>query len=760
MRMPARRAALCVGTAAAALLLCLETPRAQTALPEVEVAKPKPAPRRAVRRPVAPPQTVTAPAPAAPATPETNAARVQAENNVFDQKRATILAPVGANTYEMLSRDTIEALPQGTNAPLNTLMLQAPGVSQDSAVNGLLHVRNEHANVQYRINGIVLPDSVAGLGQVLESSFVGSMALITGALPAQFGLRTAGVLDIETRRNAFDNTGRISVYGGQRETITPSIEYGGTVGDTQFFGIGRYFASNLGIDNPTPATNAIHDYTNQGRFFGYASKILDPTSRLTFITGTSVARFQIPNVPGQTPSFQISGINSFDSAGLNERQWERSYYNVLAWQKSVDNLDLQVAYFSRYNSVHFVPDTIGDVIFQGVASDVYRNGLVNGIQTDAAYRLNDAHTIRAGFITSGERTNVINASTVLPGMWDPDLGAPVQLGPSVPNFDVPINVYDAVSKTGWLFGVYVQDEWKITDKLTLNAGLRFDQMWQFVDANQLSPRVSLTYKPFESTTLHAGYARYFTPPVQAIATPASFALFNNTTNTSDPAVPGSGPVLPERSHVFDVGVTQAFGPYQIGLDAYYKQARDLLDDGQFGAARVLTAFNYERAYNWGLELSNQYVQPNLKAYLNIAWATQRGKNIVSNQQLFTQEDLDFIANNYIYTDHAQWLTASAGLAYLWNGTWFSAKMIAGSGLRNGDHNNGHLPFYTQVDLGLSREVEIPGHQPVTLRFDVVNVFDTPYELRDGTGIGVFAPQFGPRRGFYFGISQKFGPGPG
>jgi len=49
---------------------------------------------------------------------------------------------------------------------------------------------------------------------------------------------------------------------------------------------------------------------------------------------------------------------------------------------------------------------------------------------------------------------------------------------------------------------------------------------------------------------------------------------------------------------------------------------------------------------------------------------------------------------------------------------------------------------------------MPGEKPVTVRFDVINVFDTTYEIRNGTGIGVFAPQFGPRRGYFVGVSQK------
>jgi outer membrane receptor protein involved in Fe transport len=749
------RSTVCGGASLALTLALLPAvSHSQTALPQVnvEAAKKKP-PKRAATRPPTP-----LPIQQATVTPEVSPAQAVADKNaVFDQKRAAILAPIGANSYE-ITHSAIEALPGATNTPIDKVLLQAPGVSQDSAVNGGLHIRNEHANVGYRINGVLLPDSVASMGQVLDSSFIGSINVLTGALPAQFGMRTAGVVDIQTRNDAFNNTGRTGVYGGSRQTISPSAEYGGTVGQTQYFLTGRYFANNLGIENTTSSVNAIHDYTNQGKFFGYASTLLEDNGRLTFLTGSAVSRFQIPNIPGQPTVFPLAGIPNddsglpiFNSAGVNERQWERSYYGVLAWQKSVGDVDVQVSYFSRYNSVHFVPDSTGDLIFNGVASDISRNALVNGIQADAAYHLNDTHTIRTGMVTSGERTNVTNSSLVFPGSNDPAVGP-------IPSSDMPIGVFDANSKTGWLFGLYVQDEWKLTDKLTLNTGLRFDQMWQFVDANQFSPRVNLVYKPFETTNVHVGYARYFTPPVQAIATPANFAIFNGTVNEADPNVPGSSPMLPERSHVFDVGVTQKFGRYQVGVDAYYKLARDLIDDGQFGAARVLTGFNYDKGYNWGLELSNVYTDGRFNAYLNVAWATQRAKNIVSNQQLFTADDLAFIASNYIYTDHAQTITVSAGASYLWDKTLLSAKVIAGSGLRSGDHNSEHLPFYSQVDVGASREFEVPGAKPFTLRFDIVNVFDTSYEIRDGSGIGVFAPQFGPRRGYYVGFSQKFGPG--
>ena len=314
---------------------------------------------------------------------------------------------------------------------------------------------------------------------------------------------------------------------------------------------------------------------------------------------------------------------------------------MLALQKSVNGLDFQLAAFSRYSTLHFVPDTIGDLVFNGIASDVYRRSFANGLQGDGAYKLNDAHTLRGGL--HGRRRK--HAEQQRSRRCCRSTSSAIR---SMRHFTIT----DNNSKLGWIAGVYVQDEWRVTDKLTLNAGLRFDQMWQYVDANQLSPRVNVVYKPLDGTTLHAGYARYFTPPPQAIAAPANIAPFANT--TAQPDTFQQDPVLPERSHYFDAGIVQKITPQlEVGLDAYYKIARDLLDDGQFGAALILNGFNYEKAYNNGVELSATYKDGNFSAYGNLAWARQVATNIVSNQYLFGADELAYIANNYINTDHAQ-----------------------------------------------------------------------------------------------------------
>ena len=112
--------------------------------------------------------------------------------------------------------------------------------------------------------------------------------------------------------------------------------------------------------------------------------------------------------------------------------------------------------------------------------------------------------------------------------------------------------------------------------------------------NQLSPRAALVYHPDAATSIHAGYARYFTPPSQSEAASSNIGLAQGT--TLQPEVQLAGTTRPERSHYFDVGADRTLVPgLTMGLDGYYKMVTDFLDDGQFGEAQVLSQLNFARA---------------------------------------------------------------------------------------------------------------------------------------------------------------------
>jgi outer membrane receptor protein involved in Fe transport len=668
----------------------------------------------------------------------------------LDTARDAISPSLGASDY-VIDRKAIENTPQGVDTSFNQVLLQAPGISQDSY--GQLHIRNEHANLQYRINGIILPEGISGFGQALDPRFAESIDVITGTLPAQYGYRTAGIVDIATKSGAFDQGGDISLYGGSHGEFEPSFTASGSSGAFNYYVSGSYLENDLGVENPTSSVNPLHDHTTQAHGFAYLSYIPTSDARISAMLGTSVGFFQIPDNPNQTPNFTDRGVSTFNSSDLNQNQREVNHYAIVALQVSGDRLDYQIAPFTRYSETKFSPDPIGDLVFNGVADRSQLSSWSTGIQADGSYKLADDHTLRFGAFMSAERT--ISQVTS-------DVFLTNALGDQTS--DVPVRIYDQNSKTGYLYGLYLQDEWAINDQLTVNFGGRFDIVNAYTNENQVSPRINLVWKPDLDTTFHIGYAKTFTPPPQELVASQSIDKFVGT--TKQPQVLENDPVRAEREHYFDAGILRTVLPgLDVGLDSYYKLKRNLIDEGQFGESLVQSPFNYRFGRAYGIEATSSYHNGPLGLYANVAYGEEKGKDIVSSQFFFSAAELAYIHNNAIYTDHDQAWTISGGASYaLADGIGqlrTSMDLIFGSGLRASPDNavepNGEkLSSYTQVNLGIAQDIETTGaFAGTTVRFDIVNLFDKSYEIRDGTGVGVGAPQFGPRRAFYTGISKSF-----
>ncbi len=719
------------------------------------------------------PEVVSAPVSSESATNVSNATKLP-EVTVYgrlDQARSQILPDLGATAYS-ISKEQIQSVSQGDNAPFSQVILRAPGVAQDAEANGDLHVRGEHANLQYRINDVLLPEGISGFGLELDPRFVENVRLITGALPAQYGFRTAGVVDIQTKSGAFDQGGEVEMYGGSYDTIRPSFELGGTEGKLSYFVDGSYDHNGIGIENPTASAIPIHDTTDQGRAFVYLSYILDDTSRLNFIGSASYSDFEIPNTPGVpvgtapggAPWNSTGGPATFNSADLNENQNEQNYYGVVTYQKSAGDLNFQVSAYARNSSVHFVPDnnsnpnTSGDLFFNGVASDVDRKLYSGGLQTDASYILNEQHTLRFGFSLLDETVIANSTTTVFPM----DSTDPATFNPTGPAFPI----VDDHTLHGQFYGVYLQDEWKIVPKLTLNFGARFDVFnSSFDDENQLSPRANLIYQITDTTILHAGYARYFTPPPIEGVSGNSVNKFDGTSNES-PAGPNApnNAVKAERANYFDAGVSQKLLPsLQWGVDGYYKYAHNQLDDGLFGQTLILSAFNYAEGRVYGVEFTTSYITNGLSTYANVAVSRAEGKDWNSSQFLFSPTDADYVKTHWIFLDHDQTVSGSFGASYLWResngGTRAFVDALYGSGLRttgaSGIPNGDSVPPYYSVNLGVEQSFNLGKKRTLKARLDVVNVTDNVYELRTGSGVGVNAAQFGERRGIFGSLGYEF-----
>jgi len=681
------------------------------------------------------------PSPSTTATPGTaTAEQVTVTSQELDISREQIVPNLGATRYTV-GPDRLDSQAQGENAPFNQTILRFPGVAQDSF--GQLHVRGEHANLQYRIDDVLLPESIPGFGQELETRFADNISLVTGALPAQFGFRTTGVIDIHTKSGAVFTGNEASIYVGSFDTIMESFERGGVIGKLSYYVTENYLHDGIGIENPTRSSSPIHDDTDQEKLFGYFSYIFDDTSRITLLISGNHSDFEIPNNPGQTPAFTVNGRSKFDSAKLDENQSEDNAYEILTYQKKAGDLNFQASIFNRYSAVLFRPDDIGDLIFNGVASRVDRDILSNGIEFDSSYKLNDQHTIRGGFIFTEQHATVGTATLVFPVDAN-----------GMQTSDIPRRIVDNHDKYGYFYGFYLQDEWKPFEQLTINFGGRLDFVNAFSDENQLSPRINVVYKPWDSTALHAGYARYFTPPPLEAVEQGTIAKFVGTTNES--AIKQDSAVTSERAHYFDAGGTQKIMEgFNVGVDGFYKSSHSTLDEGQFGQALILSSFNYKRGEIYGGEFTSSYDHGPISAYLNVGYEWARGTHVSSAQFLFDPAELAFINRHWVFLDHDQRFTGSAGVAYTWNDWKTAIDGLYGNGLRRGFANTMKNHPYEIFNVSLQRRIKITEKTSVAVRFDVVNLFDKIYELRDGSGIGVGAPQFGQRRGFYGTVAYDF-----
>jgi hypothetical protein len=208
-------------------------------------------------------------------------------------------------------------LPLGQNGSINQVLLQAPGMIQDSTGQPL--PRGMDDSVQYRINGVMIPNvQVLDLGK-LSPRFAENIDVLTGSLPAQYGYRTGAVVDIHTRSGDIANGGSVEYFGGQRETMQPGAEYGGAQGSLSYFVSGNFLHSLRGVNPPTPGPDPLNDSANQGTSLAYLSAQIDASTSLNLIGASFVNDFGWPATPGQSQVYKFSGVPVYPSAKVSDR---------------------------------------------------------------------------------------------------------------------------------------------------------------------------------------------------------------------------------------------------------------------------------------------------------------------------------------------------------------------------------------------------------------------------------------------------------
>lgn len=656
----------------------------------------------------------------------------------LNNSRNNIYNKTHSSSYNF-DEQSLQNLPLGEATSLNQVLGRAPGVTIGS--HGQVHIRNEHSNVQYRINDVIIPEGINGFGQVFDVRFADSINLLTGALPAQYGYRTAGVVEIKTKdqvkNSKLDKGAYSELLVGTNNDLGVNQQISGNVNNLNYFLSASYLQNNRGIESPTSARNSTHNDTKQDKVFGYFSKLLNEKNRLSLIIANATNRFQIPTTANQTINHEFAGIQNINSRDINDNQKDSNRFAILSLQ-GINNsgLDYQIAGFVRHSQLDFRADSVGGLTFNGIASNIDRSSVNSGLQGDFSKELNDKNTARFGFYFSDSRIdNASNNLTFATDANDDKTGI--------------IRLHTNINNNTRLYSIYAQNEFKANKKLAFNFGARLDKVQGIVDQQQLSPRFSSLYNLSEKTKIHAGYAKFFTAPKAELVGNNNPRIFANTTN--QPENFNNSKLRSEVSDYFDVGISHKLNKeLTLGVEGYHKDVKNLLDEGQFGNALIYTPYNFKKAKIFGVEFTSNYKKNNLSAYANIALQRARAHKILSGQYLLEDAEIDFISKNYVHLDHEQRTTASAGVSYKIAKNTLGSDLLFGSGMRRGDASTLSMPAYSVLNVFASREIA-----KINFRFAVNNIFDRVYRLHDGTGIGMNASQYGMRRTFYLIVSKSF-----
>src|ERR1700678_2994121 len=649
------------------------------------------------------------------------ASLIRAQNSV---------STTGANKYTMTARD-ISNLPQGENTNLTDVLAQMPGVAIDQ--NQQIHIRNtEGPQFQYQINGVMVPIDIntnPPFISMINPMFIKQMSLLDGILPSRYSYATGGVLNIQTKDGCEQPGGSVSMYGGQRDTVQPSCQYGACDGKFSYYVSGLYSMSNSAFSSATPAPDAIHNSTIQGQGFGFFTYWLNPTTKLSLITSVAASNNELPNQANLTPLYKLVGTGNYPSADINSYLNFRDYLGILALNGApAPGLSYQLAYAAHYISQAYTPDNVGELIYQGVASTAFHSDLDNTLQTDVTYKLGD-HTLGAGGYL-GEY-----------GVESDDNSLVFTL-PAGTGHLFPVRVINNSNKINLLSGIYLEDTWQITEKLRANFGVRWDRLSGYTYNNQIDPNINFVYMLRPNTSLHAGFARYMQVPSFQGISPGAPAAFAGTTGFA-----GTGATNPETEDDYegDAGVVhQLTNQITVSEDAFYEYTKHYLDTGQFGDVPIFAPFNYKHGYIWGTETAITYNGEHLSAHASTTIGRNMQKGVATGQFNFDPEELGYINRHYIVLDHQPLYGAAGGITYRWKPWEFSSDVIYSSGLRGGFADLEKLPHVVQVNLAAQRAFQVPTLGEVTNRITLLNIFDRTNLIRPAEGIGIFQAAYGPR----------------
>jgi outer membrane cobalamin receptor len=660
-----------------------------------------------------------------------------------------------SSSSSMMEHQDIQDLPRGDTASVNEVLSTQPGFVYDAFGN--LYARGNHANIQYEIDGVPLPDSVSGLfGGFLSSKFIDNMDVLTGGLGAEYGERLAGVVNLNTRRPTEAGEGELQLRYGSFSTVNPSGLYGKRFGKLSVLAGGSLNTTYRALD-PQAISPIIHDRGDEERAFGRIDFDFTARDHLLLLVNYAHNFYRIPIDPtvqpcdtsdpsggcGRAPDRFGNPSPAFVPHDTNQTENERDLLTLASFRHDFDGGGaLRLAGYYRHSFGFLFGDALhalGPTADPGsTASDVTRYADHVGGTAEYLLRIGQVHVLRIG----GKVDQLIGRDDFTAYGRNDAAGS----------LDPSLTVGGSDKSHATSGGAYVTDK-ATFGRVIVDAGLRLDfQTVSFVGApgqstqTGLGPRVGVAYAFTPSTVAHAFAGLMWMPP-PVLDTPAAARILG--------VVPSDQPVTydlkPELDRYAELGLESRVIPaLTLKGTVWGKLSSNQLDDVEVGSTNLVSPYNFKDGRALGVEVGAVTVVASwLKGFGNVAWEKAQGRDIASAKYLFGPDDL----NNHAWQilDHSQTWTANVGATITDGGSQLSALLNYGSGLRTGPNNNEHVPDHYRVDLTLGHQFLAAVGRP-TVALDVVNLFDAHYAYRLSNGFN--GSHWAPERSVFLRVAAE------
>jgi hypothetical protein len=665
-------------------------------------------------------------------TAELYCARPEARAVIVEEAR--VAAPSkSASSVSTLSREALKVLPKGEDLAITEVVSTQAGFVQDAFGN--VYARGNHANVQYQIDGIPIPDSVGNLfAQAIPVRLIDSLEILTGGLPAEFGNRLAAVVNIASRSGGVAPDGLVQIRYGSFQTIEPSAYYSRSIGRFSFFVGGSYQQSQRALDPPA-VTPILHDDGRSGRAFFRLDWKHSDSDRIEIFGSYAHSFFQIPIDPTVAPldplrADYVRPVDEFGNSSppflprdTDATETENEIFVTASWVHSFGKRGrLQVAPYYKLSLGALASDpehALGATADPGsTVSDVNRRAdHIGGVLHYSV--LQGKHQIKTGL-----QVDYLLGAT--------DYIQYVRRAAAAGGVD-PAQTTAGTDRTdALLVGAYIQDRWDY-GRVSLNLGVRVDEQHVILSSGEtndqvgLSPRLGLSFTFLEDLVGHLFVGLNWQPPAVLDAANAARVLG----------------VLPTTMQIpYDVQAETA-GYAEAGLDGRVRKrlrlggvvwgryALNQLDDVAIGSTNLIANYNFQRGRALGaegkLELS---LSRGVSAFGNVSWELAQGQGISSAKYLFAPDQLSSQAWQTL--DHVQAWTANLGATVQQGPASFTALLAYGSGLRTGPDNDHTVPAHVRVDATLQYAFDNLPLRP-RAAIDIINLFDAHYAYRIGNG---------------------------